>query len=227
MSDFQGPTQSGAYGVRRSDTMYQAREAAKREAAKSPLEKRVDALEKILSNGGLFNCGAGINIAGDLRQGFAANVNFPPPPQNVDTFDGYPWIESILDPDATSGDQFYDVVFGNGSSSFSDGSADAIKAFEMEVLDPDDDTASGMSILVGDTDDHLGFTGSGNSFNISWVGGILMQGTDDDTSAFRLKSGEFILTSNTGATIDILPFPGMNVSFQQITIDGVTFYAFQ
>ena len=55
------------------------------------------------------------------------------------------WMESAGDPDAG-----WDVCAGAGWSSFARGQADPIRAFELEVGDPQNDSGSGLSLVVGD-----------------------------------------------------------------------------
>jgi hypothetical protein len=55
------------------------------------------------------------------------------------------WLEG-----SGNADSGWDVCMGSGWSSFCVGRADPLRAFELEVSDPQDDSASSLSLVVGD-----------------------------------------------------------------------------
>lgn len=248
MQNFQGPTPSGqAVNAQRTDGAYQAREAAKREAAKSPEERELDAVKseiadlKKMVQAITFTCGQGLSIIGNAPS-FAANFIPDPPPQNIDALTNpYPWIKSIYDTVA----KVYAVIFGKGTSSFSVANEKDIKQFEMVVADPADATASAMQTIIGDADpatnDQQTFKGNGNTIKMQWISQpeqtfIFKDGGGNINTAYvgvRGGSPTIELTSFTGDKVTIQPFNAAGaLALQPIhASDGaggfIDFYGFQ
>jgi hypothetical protein len=91
-------------------------------------------------------------------------------------------------------DNGYDVWFGDGKGSFVGEQAAPIKCFEIEVQDPQDDSASSMTLLIGDDDgadnDMLSFTyGSEDSQNqilLQWVDYPKLELTNDSDAGLGI-----------------------------------------
>jgi len=91
-------------------------------------------------------------------------------------------------------DNGYDVWFGDGIGSFVGEQAAPISRFEMEVQDPQDDSASSLTLLVGDDDgadnDMLCFTygseGSQNQILCQWVDYPKLELTNDSDAGLGI-----------------------------------------
>lgn len=100
------------------------------------------------------------------------------------------WMESSGD-----GESGWEVCFGSGWSSFSRGQAEPVKAFELEVGDPQDDSASGLNLVVGDEygedSDMLQFTsGSEDAQNkvlFQWVKYPWLEMSNDSSAGLSLS----------------------------------------
>ena len=101
------------------------------------------------------------------------------------------WMEGSGDPDAG-----WDVCAGAGWSSFARGQAGPIRAFELEVGDPQNDSGSGLSLVVGDDygeeSDMLCFTsGSEDAQNkvlCQWVKYPKLELTNDANAGLSLSA---------------------------------------
>ena len=101
------------------------------------------------------------------------------------------WLECSGDPEGG-----WDVCAGAGWSSFARGQADPIRAFELEVGDPLDDSGSGLNLVVGDDygeeSDMLCFTsGSDDAQNkvlCQWVKYPLLELSNDANAGLRLST---------------------------------------
>ena len=92
-------------------------------------------------------------------------------------------------------DNGYDVWFGDGTASFVGEQAAPISKFEMEVQDPQDDSASSLTVVVGDDDgesnDMLCFTygseGEQNQILCQWVDHPVIELSNDQDAGMRLS----------------------------------------
>ena len=150
-------------------------------------------------------------------------------------FIGYPWEKQSIDNGAGGAIQDYNIWFGSGTSSFATADTNAplaipIKAFEIEVADPDPPTEnpSSMSLIVGDDDtdnDGLNFTYDSNLTQIDWTTQceIYMSDSwdpgDEDAQTNGNQIDIFLDETNSGSPTISLQDGGENSNEIEIYLD--------
>ena len=132
-----------------------------------------------------------LQLVGAMEQDSSSGVTFDCiVPAAFPAADALPeWMQG-----AGNFDKGYDVWFGDGTSSFVGESAAPIKSFELEVQDPNDSSASSLTLLIGDADgannDMLCFTygsdGAQNQILCQWVDYPKIELTNDSDTGIGL-----------------------------------------